>query len=151
MSSQHYVRSVSAANAFLHTCDACASMFLLAPTGVSIPMERRHGTQSREPVKRTISLDVTCALKTSICLAHLVPSLVLFCPLCPFSYLMLLTFSMPVPYFRLSLLHFHLFISHPRRRIPLCLCGFLYCICRISRLPSPSPSFFSSPLCRMFV
>lgn len=51
------------------------------------------------------------------------------------------------------LFHFHLFITHthPRPPFPLCLCGFLYCICRISRLSSPSPSFFPSSFCRMFV
>lgn len=125
-----------------HVC-ACSSM-----------CQHSNAKATHSNSKHTISSNITCTPETSICLAHLVPSLTRSSsPFPSVSSLIphLAPSSTPAPFFHLCLFHFHLFISHLRPRLSLCLCGFLYCICRISSLSSPSPSFFSSSLCRMFV
>lgn len=143
-------------NAFLHRCIACAGMFLPALACVSIPTERRRGAQWGEPVNaplaqtspapsRPPSVWHTCfpAWRT----AHPpLPSVSSLIPhLAHFQHTSSLFFA-TVSFISTCLSH-----THPRPPFPLCLCGFLYCICRISRLSSPSPSFFSSSFCRMFV
>lgn len=143
---------IIAVDAFLHRCGACAGMFLLMSQHSNGKASRRAVTGASE---RTISSDISCTLKTSICLPHLVPSLTRGSSpfaLCVLSHTS--SCSLParqVPFFA-SVSFISTCLSHtPRPRFPLCLCGFLYCICRISRLSSPSPSFFSLSFCRMFV
>lgn len=136
-----------------HVSDVCVS----SRAGMC---QHSNGKASRRAVRaaseRTISSDITCTLKTSICLAHLFPGLTRGSPpfaLCVLSHTS--SCSLParqLPFFAtVSFISTCLSHTHPHPPFPLCLCGFLYCICRISRLSSPSPSFFSSSFCRMFV
>lgn len=64
-----------AANAFLRRCVAGAGMFLLAPGTCQHSNGKAPRRAVRAASERTISSDITCTLKTSICLAHLFPSL----------------------------------------------------------------------------
>lgn len=64
-----------AANAFLRRCVAGAGMFLLAPGTCQHSNGKAPWHAVRAASERTISSDITCTLKTSICLAHLFPSL----------------------------------------------------------------------------
>lgn len=76
--------------------------------------------------KRTISSNITCTSETSICLAHLVPSLTCASsPPLPSTLIPHLTPSRtPALFFHLWLFHFHLFISHLHLAFPFVSVAF---------------------------
>lgn len=69
--SRSRVCSVCVVPAFFHKCVTCAGMFVLAAACVSIPKERRRTATVNTPSAPTSPAPP----RTSICLAHLVPSI----------------------------------------------------------------------------